>query len=170
MTQKPGKRDDVTCLNRNFWHFWLPHVKTNGISGILRKTGQDRYVFKRTFWVSKFDFLPELDLTLGQIWKWVSPSNSTSQKTHKTCVTRHSCYTFMRWPHLTWSWPWRVLSINLLLTWHLRHLFSSSLAWFGLAAVSGQVSLADKAMRVSFDLLHDIDPILDLAKIILRLY
>ena len=120
---------------QNKWHFWNPKTKT----------GQDRYVLKRNFWISKFDlFWPELDLTLGQIWKWVSSSNSTFQMTHKTCVTRYSCYIFMRWPHLTWPWPWPVLSISPLLTWHLRHPFSSILTGFELAAVSGLVSAADK--------------------------
>ena len=34
---------------------------------------------------------------------------------------------------------------------HLRHPFSSILAGFGLAAVSGIVSAADEAIRISFD-------------------
>ena len=129
------------------------------------KTGQDRHIFKRKFWLSKFDrFWPELDLTLGQMWKWVSPSNSTSQMTHKTWATRHLCYIFIRWPHLTWSWPWPVLTICLLLTWHLLHPFSSIFAELKLEAVSGVVSVADKAKRVSFDLWSDLDPAFDLAK------
>ena len=76
------------------------------------KTGEDMYLFKNKFWFSKFDiFWPELDLILGQMWKWVSPSNSTPQMTHKTGYTR---YIFMRLPRLTWPCLWPVFSISLL--------------------------------------------------------
>ena len=104
----------------------------------------------------------DLNLTLGQLWKWVSPSNFTSQITHKSCVTRHSCYIFIWRPHLTWPCPWPVLS--LLFTWQLRHPFSSVFAEFALAAVSGLVSAADKAKRVSFDIWPDLNPTFDLAR------
>ena len=62
-----------------------------------------------------------------------------------------------------------MLSINLLFTWHLRHPFSSIFAEFALAAVSGLVSAADKAKRVSLDLWPDLDPTFDLANKNLRL-
>ena len=109
--------------------FWSSNVerKNNDILGILRKkNGQDRYVFKRKFKLSKFDlFWPKLGLTLGEISKWVSPLNAMCQMTHKTCVARHLCYIFIWWHHLTWPWPRPVLCISLLFTWHLRHPFSS---------------------------------------------
>ena len=127
-----------------------------------QKTGQG-YVKKMIF--KSWPFLPELDLTLGQMWERVSPSNSTSEMTHKACVIWHSCYIFKRWPHLTRSWPWPVLSISLLFTWHLRHPISSISAKFELAPVSGLVSAADKAKRVSFGLWPDLDPTFDLNKI-----
>ena len=63
-----------------------------------------------------------------------------------------------------------MLSTSLLLTWHLLRPFSSILARFGLSAVSGLVSAADKAIRASFDLGPDLDPIFDLAKEIVRLH
>ena len=117
------------------------------------KTGQDRFVFERKFWFSKFDlFWTELDLTLGQIWKWVSPSNSIFQITHKICVARRSCYIFVRWPHLAWLWFWPFFSISLLFAWHLRHPFNSILTNFGLAAIPGLVSAANKAEKSYFDL------------------
>ena len=57
---------------------------------------------------------------------------------------RHSSeYVFTRWPHLTRPWPWPVLSISLLLTRHLRPPFSGILAEFGLAVISGLVSVAN---------------------------
>ena len=58
--------------------FWNPATK-------LDKIGM---FFKENFEFRNLTFLPEHDLALGQIWKWVSPSNSTSQMTHIACVTR----------------------------------------------------------------------------------
>ena len=143
--KKTGKCDDVTFVNRIFDIFKCRTSKQMTFLESWDKIGHDRYVLKRNFWVSKFGlFWPDLDLNLGQIWKWVSPSNSTFQMTHKTCVTRYSCYIFMWWPHLTWPWPWPVLSISLLLTWHLRHPISSILTGFELAAISGLVFAVDK--------------------------
>ena len=131
--QKRGKSNDALFWSSIF--FLLPYDKTNDVFWIPRKKWIRWDALKENLWFSKFDlFRPELDLTLGQMWKWVSPSNSTSQMTHKSCVTRHSCYVFMRWPHLTRSWP--VLSISLLLAWHLCHSFSSIFAEFVRAAVS----------------------------------
>ena len=149
------KGDDVT-----FWiaFFGIYNCRTSKQLTFLEssdKTGQNRYVF-------------ELDLTLGQIWKWVSSSNFAFQMTHKTCVTPYSCYIFMRWPHLTWPWP--ELSISLLLTWHLRHPFSSILAGFWLAAVSGLVSPTDKGNTSYIWPWPDLDPTFDLVKKILRLH
>ena len=63
-----------------------------------------------------------------------------------------------------------MLSTSLLLTWHLLQPFSSILTSFGLSAVSGLVSAADKAIRAHFDLRPDLDPIFDLAKKIVSLY
>ena len=135
------------------------------------KIEQNRYYFVRKFRLSKFDlFWPEIDLTSGQMWKWMSLSNSTCQITHKTCITRHPCNIFIWWPHLTWPWPWPAVSIRLLLTWHLCHPFSSIFAEFALAAVSGLVSAADKAKRVSLDLWPDLDPTFDISKKILILH
>ena len=114
----------LVAVRQNKWRFLIPEEKWIRWDAL-----------KENLWFSKFDlFRPELNLTLGQMWKWVSPSNSTSQMTYKSCVTRHSCYVFMRWPHLTRSWP--VLSISLLLAWHLCHSFSSIFAEFVRAAVS----------------------------------
>ena len=171
MAQKPIGGNDVI-----FWNsiFRISNCRTTKQMTFLEswdKTEQNRYVFKRKLWLSTYDlFWPELDRTLGQMWKWMSPSNSTCQMTHKTCITRHSCYIFIWWPHLTWPWPWPVLSISLLFTWHFRHPFSSIFAEFALAAVSGLVSAADKAKRVSLDLWPDLDPTFDLAEKILRLH
>ena len=104
---------------------------TNDFFGIPRQNRTRWVCLLRAFWFSKFDlFWSELDLTLGQMWKWVSPSNSTAQMILKTCVTWHSCYIFIRWPHLTWTWPWPVLSISLLFMRHLLHPFSSIFAEF----------------------------------------
>ena len=74
----------------------------------------------------------------------------------------------MRWPHLTCLWP--VLSISLFLIWHLRPPFSSIWTEFGPAVLSGLVSVADKAKRVSFEIWTDLDPTFDLAQKILRLH
>ena len=136
------------------------------------KIGQGWHVFKAFCFFQIWLFLPELDLCLGQMWKRVSPSNSTSKMTHKACVTRHLRYIFIRWLHLKWSWPWpwTVLSISLLFTWRLRHPFSSIFAEFALTAASGLVSAANKAKRVSFDLWPDIVPTFDLSKKILNLH
>ena len=85
-------------------------------------------------------------MTFDQMWKWVSPSNSTSEMGHKTCVTRHLCYILyddLIWPEL--DLDLYLLSISLLLTWHLCHPFSRIFAEFALAAVSGLVCAADKA-------------------------
>ena len=147
MAQQPGKGADVTFWNAIVGIYNCCTPKQMTLLESWDKTGQDRFVLKSIFWVSKLDiFLVELDLTLGQIWKWISPSNSTSQMTHQTCVTRYPCFIFMQWSHLTWPWPWTFLGISILLTWHLRHPFSSILTGFGLAAASGLVSATDKAI------------------------
>ena len=141
MAQKPIDGNDVI-----FWNsiFGISDCRTTKQMTFLEswdKTEQNKYLcFKNK--ISSFKiwtFCPELDLTLGQMWKWMSPSNSTCQMTHKTCITRHSCYIFIWWPHLTWPWPWPVLSISLLFTWHFRHPFRSIFAEFTLAAVSSLV-------------------------------
>ena len=41
----------------------------------------------------------------GIMWKLVPPSNSSPQMTYKTCIIRHPCYIFIRWPNMTWHWP-----------------------------------------------------------------
>ena len=99
---------------------------------------------KGTFIFLKIDlFWPELDLSLCQMWKWMSPSNFTCKMTHKLCVTRHSCYIFIWWPHLTW--PWLVPCISLLFTWHLRHLFSSIFSLLNKGKCWAKVGSNDKA-------------------------
>ena len=148
----------LTVVRQNKWFFLESWDKTE----------QDDMFLKENCGLKKMIFLPELDLILGQIWKWISPSNSTCQMTHKTCITWHSCYIFIWSPHFTWHWP--VFRISLLFTWHFRHTFSSIFAEFALAAVSGLVSAADKAKRVRLDLWPNFHPTFDLAKKILRLH
>ena len=70
---------------------------------------------------------------------------------------------------------WPDLDLNLALASYLhgmvgRHPFSSIIAEFALAAVSGLVLAADRAKRVSFDLWPDINPTYDLAKEVLTLH
>ena len=92
-------------------------------------------------------FLTELGLTLCQMLKWVSLSNSTFQMSHKTCVAPHLCYIFIRWPHLTWPWRWPVIHISVLFACHFRLPFNSILDKFRLAAIPGLASAVDKAEK-----------------------
>ena len=46
----------------------------------------------------------------------MSPSNSASQITHKTCLARHSCNILIWLPYLAWPWPLR--SIRSILIWY----------------------------------------------------
>ena len=75
MVQKPSNGNDVI-----FWNsiFGISNCRTTKQMTFLEswdKTGQDIYLLERKFRFSKFDlFWPELDLILGQMWKWVSPS------------------------------------------------------------------------------------------------
>ena len=146
---------------------WMPFLESKD------KTWQDRYIFKRKIWVSIFYIFvwPAFDLTFGQMWKWVSPSNSTDQMIYKTCAIGHSCYIFMRWPHLTWPSPWPSLSTSLLFTWHLRHPFTS--------VAFSQSSDLQLSLVWSLQLIRrkcqpwplpDLDPAFDLAKKILKLH
>ena len=88
-------QNQVNVMTSLFWSaiFGISNCRKSKQMTFLEtwdKTRQDRYVLKRNLWVSKFDlFWPELDLTLDQIWKWVSPSNSTFQITHKPLVTQY---------------------------------------------------------------------------------
>ena len=165
--QKTSNGNDVTSLNNIFG---ISNCFTTKQITFLESWDKmdKKHVFKENFISKIWHFLPELHLTLGQKWKWVSPSNPKFQMTHKTCVTRHSSYIFIWWPHVTWPWPLPVLCISSLFTWHLRHPFSSIFA--GFAAVSGLALAADKAKRVRFGLWPDVDPKFDLVKKILRLH
>ena len=123
----------LIVVRQNKWHLGNRKTKLDNIERFCKKI----FIFK---------ILPlsELDLTLDQMWKWVSPSNSKFQMTHKTCVAWHSCYIFIRWPRLTSPWPWPVLSISLLFPWHLRYPFNNILTKFWLAASPGQTSAVNK--------------------------
>ena len=114
----------LIAVSQKKWHFF----------GILKRNWT-RYArfFKENF---EFQNLTFNDLNLT--WTFLLP-----QMTRKTCVPRYSCYICIWWPHSAWPWP--MLSISLLLAWHIRHFFSSTLAEFGLTAGSGLVSPADKA-------------------------
>ena len=108
------------------------------------KSGQDMYyVCLRKVWFSKCGHhWPVLHLTLGHMWKWMSPSNSRAKWAinHVSHATRTIfSYDDLIWPDLTWPWPCPVLSISRLFTWHLRHPFSSISGKFALAAVSGLI-------------------------------
>ena len=145
MAQKPIDGNDAIFWNSIFGIFNCCTTKQMTFLESWEKTEQNRHAFKKRFGLSKSDlFWPELDLTLCQMWKWMSPSSYTCQMTHKTCITRNSCDIFIWWPHFTWPWPWPVLSISLLFTWNLRHPFSGIFAEFALAAVSGLNSAAEK--------------------------
>ena len=122
-----------TDMRQEKWHFWNHKTK-------LDKKGM---FFKQKFRFQNMTFFDELHHTFAQMLKLVSPSYSTSQMTHSACLTRHSCYIFIRWPYLTWHWPWPLLSIGPLLIWHRHHPFSSTLTALQLEAVSSLASTAD---------------------------
>ena len=134
------------------------------------KTRQGTHVFKGKFWFQNVTFLtwtwPDLrsNVKLSVIIEFYVP-NGPYNMCHTTLVLFFHAVTSFNLI-MTWS----VLNISLLFTWHLCHPFSSIFAEFALAAVSGLVSAADKAKRVSLDLWPDLDPTFDLAKKILRLH
>ena len=149
---KPGKCDDVTFLKRiiwaflvvrqHKWHFWNSETK-------LDKTG--RYVFKRKFRVSKFDLF-DLNLT----WPCVRYANESHHlivrpKWFTKHVSNDTCAIFSSGDLI---WPDLDLDLYLPLTacLHVLFIIPSVAFWFGVVAVSGLVSAADKGMRVSFDL------------------
>ena len=122
-----------------FWACLIAICQNRWLFGLLRQN----CTREACFWKEHFEFQNSTFLTwtrpdLGKMWKWVLPSNFASQMTRKTYVAPHSSYILIRRPHLTWNWPWPV-------KWSLRHPFSSNLAAFGLAAVSGLISATDKA-------------------------
>ena len=124
----------LVVVLHNKWHFWNPETKLDKIGMFSNKI----------FSLKNWPFWPDLDLNLGQIWKWVSPLNYTSQIIHKN--VSHETLAIFTCGDLIWLdlWPWPVLRISILLTRHLLHAFNSILAGFGLAPVSGLVSAADK--------------------------
>ena len=66
MAQQPGKGADVTFWNAIVGISNCCTPKQMTLWESWDKTTQDRFVLKRTFWVSKLDiFWVELDLTLG---------------------------------------------------------------------------------------------------------
>ena len=90
---------------RYFLESWAKKLDKIGISS-------------RKIQISKFDLTWHAhDLSWGEIRKWMPPSTSASQLTHKTCVARHSFSIFIWWPYLTW--PWTFLSIRTILTYML---------------------------------------------------
>ena len=111
------------------------------------KTGQERHVFAKQFWILKFD--PSRTLLELFLVTWKNPlSNSTSEMVHKTVAVRHSHIIFISWHYLTW--PWRLLIWRSILKCY--HLHPLVLAMFMLADVISIVSVADKANSDDFDL------------------
>ena len=125
----------ISCI------FNLSCAKISVISESWANSGQDRYVLLEKLNSEIWFFLPDFDISSGQVQKWTPTSSSTSQVTHKIYVTRHSCNIFIRWPYLTWSWF--LLSIRLILI--LLHPLRSLLVKFGIAAVISSVVVANNA-------------------------
>ena len=92
-------------------------------------------------------------LSSGQIQKWMPPSNSASEKTHKTCVTWHYTNTAFGLGDLIWpDLDLYLLPIRSVLICCIFHPLGSLLAKFGLVAVISPISAADKVKSSDFDL------------------
>ena len=80
---------------------------------ILIQNWRDRPIFKRKYIILKVGLIwADFDIYSAQIPKQISSSTSTSEMTHETCVTRHSCNIFIRQPYLTWISPWSSFNIR----------------------------------------------------------
>ena len=125
MAKKTDTGNDVTFWNASFvisdvvrqnkWHFWDPETKLDKIDMF--------FMVNLSFKI--WPIWPAIGLTLREMFKWETPSNFTSRWLIKH-VSYDTRIIFSRWPQLTWPWP--VISISLLLSWHLRHPFSSIFA------------------------------------------
>ena len=149
----------LIAVRKNKWHFWNPETKLDKIDLFL----EENFDFEN---LTFFDLIwPYIDLSLGQIQKWMPPSYSAFQMTHKTCVARQTCNIFIWWPYLTWPWPWPLLTIRPILTRNLLQPLRSLLAKFGFAAIISRISVADKAKSDRLDLWPDRDLDCNLFKI-----
>ena len=140
-------------VRRKKWHYWNPETKLDKIDMFLDK--------KFSFW--KFDLL----LT----FPGVKPKNECHHRILRSKWSiklvshdRNTTFSF-RWPYLTWSWPWPLLSIRPILTHNLLQPLRSLLAKFGFAAIISRISVADKAKSDRLDLWPDRDLDCNLFKI-----
>ena len=138
----------LIVVRQSKWQFWNPRTKLDS---------------KGMFWKENFEFRNLTFFDLNMTWPRVRyenlchhrilrPKQSIKHVSHDTRAM--FSYGGLTWPDLDLNLC--LLSISVLLTWHLRHPFSSTLAVFGLAAVSDLVPAAHKAMQVSFDLTFDL--------------
>ena len=142
------------------WQWVSPPYLTSQVTPSI-KLGRIGKYFKATF---EFQNLAILNVTLPD---WVKCENECYHRiwrpkcTRKTCITWHSCYIFIRRPHLTWPWPCRLLALAS----YLYRIFvipSVALWWSPLALkpaaipVLGLVSADDKVNVVSPDPIFDL--------------
>ena len=142
--QWPKSQENMMTSPFETRFFGISDCRTSNQMTILEywdKIGQEKYNFKENSVFEVKRFWPELDLTLSQIWKYVSPSNSSSQMTRKTCVTRYSCYFLCRDlfdPTLTLSYtdhlPRTYMASLRSLQYHFGSVLACSWLWSGLGS------------------------------------
>ena len=98
----------LNVIRQNKWHFWT-----------LIQNWTKQICFIRKFWVLEFDvFLPELHLTMGQRWKWVSLLYPSS----KYPVKHVSHDTLAIFSHCDLIWPDIDLGLYLGLAFYLHRI------------------------------------------------
>ena len=110
---------NIVRLNKR--HFWNIETKLDKTKMFLLGNFEfEKSTYLHLIW-------PGLDLSSGQIRKWMPPSNSTSEMTHNTCVARQSCNILIWRPYLTRPWPLLSTSPNHIC--YLLHLFGLEVSW-----------------------------------------